>query len=470
MQRVRRRWLQRTPAPWRLTVLAVALCTGLGWRAYSQSGDPAQSRAATGKPRESRHDILWVTSTRDDGSGSLRDAIERANAREGADTIRFDARTGPFRQPQTIAIAQPLPELTGELTIDGYIDGVLWEASGVTLSGADTHRVLSIAAGARVTLRSLTIARGHASQGGGIVNLGTLVVYGASLVDNRADVAGGGLANLGGSVTIINSTFAGNRAGDRGGGVAGDQGALTVTNSSFSGNAARLGGGLASRGALLLRNSILANSAAGADCVAEGFLDPASTHNLIEVNEGCGTPISSADPRFGSLGAYNGPTPTLPLQGGSPAINLGDNTAAVDESGIPLAWDQRGNGDPRCVAGFTDLGAFEVQAFPVLKVNTAEDTELRACSGGAAAGDCPLRGAIAIANAMRKPAVITFDPKVFATSKVLAPRRPLPDVAVDLTLDAGATSVVLQGEFAALRTTPGASLTLRNVMVLERSD
>jgi hypothetical protein len=80
-----------------------------------------------------------------------------------------------------------------------------------------------------------------------------------------------------------------------------------------------------------------------------------------------------------------------------------------------------------------------------------------------AAGNCPLRGAIELANAAGKPAVVTFDPRVFAATAVLVPTRPLPEVAVDLTLDAGAQELFLRGPFAVLRTAPGVDLTLRNV-------
>lgn len=376
--------------------------------------------------------------------------------------IRFDSTQGPFGTPQTITLKSALPELTGELTIDGYIEGKLWQASGVTVSGANRHRVFSVAPSARVTLSSLTITEGHAQQGGGIANQGALVVKGVTLVGNRAGDAGGGIANRGGSLTVINSTLVDNRAGHTGGGLAADGGTVTVTNCTFSSNVAQQGGGLFSSGTLLLRNTILANSKDGADCMATGPLDPASTHNLIQANNGCGTPISTADPLLDKLGGYNGPTPTLPLGGGSPAINLGDNAAAVDEHGKPLVWDQRGNGDPRFVAGITDLGAFEVQAFPVLRVNTVDDTELRACTGVGA--DCSLRGAITLANAMRKRAVITFDPKLFAVPRTLVLSRPLPEVTIDLTIDArGRGEVTVRGEVVGLQSAPEGKLTLHGV-------
>ena len=213
---------------------------------------------------------------------------------------------------------------------------------------------------------------------------------------------------------------------------------------------------------LLVRNTILANSVDGPDCVATGNLDPASKHNLIEVNRGCGNPVTTADPGFQKLGRYNGPTPTLPPGGGSSAINLGDNASAVDEHGKPLRWDQRGNGDPRFVAGITDIGAFEVQALPVLVVDTVADIELRACR--TAQGDCSLRGAIALANATAGADVITFDAKVFSVPRTISLSRPLPEVTSDLTIDAGNTDgVTLRGDGTMLRTAASSKLILREV-------
>lgn len=404
-----------------------------------------------------------VTTANDGGKGSLRHAIHNANKHPGPDRIHFDAIKGPFAKSKTITLKKELPELTGEVIIDGYIENRLWQSTGVTLSGRNRHPVLRIAPSTKVTISALTIADGHAERGGGILNRGELVVKGVTFRGNKADRDGGGLANLGGNVTLINSTFVDNRAGGAGGGVANDGGKASITHVTFSNNAAKNGGGLFSKGPLLLRNSILANSGSGDDCVLEGLLDPASTHNLIEANRGCGEPISSADPRLEPLGSYNGPTLTLPLGGGSTAINLGDNAAAVDEHGQPLTWDQRGNGDPRFVAGIADIGAFEVQAFPELRVNTVEDTELRACTG-VSAGDCSLRGAITLANAMGKAAIITFDPKLFAAPQLFTLTRPLPEATVDLTLDAsGSGGVTLRCETEALRAAPKGKLTLREV-------
>lgn len=56
-----------------------------------------------------------VTSTADDGAGSLRQAIVSANATPEADTIAFAIGTGP----QVIALSSALPAITQPLTVDG---------------------------------------------------------------------------------------------------------------------------------------------------------------------------------------------------------------------------------------------------------------------------------------------------------------------------------------------------------------
>ena len=406
-----------------------------------------------------------VTTTNDSGEGSLQQAILNANATQGADTIRFNSITGPFATPQIIALESELPDLVDELTIDGYIEDRLWKASGVTVSGNNRLRVFNVEPGAKVTIKHLTIADGSAGDGAGIASRGDLVVKSSTFTGNAATNDGGGLASLGGFVTVINSTFANNTAGEGGGGLADIGGTATVTNCTFTENTAKSGGGLFSTGILLLRNTILANSIDSADCVAAGAFVPTSTNNLIEVNDGCGEPISTAEPRLGKLGGYNGPTRTIPLGGGSPAINLGDNASAVDEAGRPLRWDQRGNGDPRYVAGITDIGAFERQASLVLTVDTFEDTILRACTR-AGSKDCSLRGAITLANARRKADVITFDPKVFAVPRTIELKGPLPELTTDMTIDAGNTAgVTVQGtdQFKAFNVAPDANVRMINI-------
>ena len=73
---------------------------------------------------------ITVTNTLDDGSvGSLRRAVEQANAGGGAETINFDPSL--FNTPQTITLTQgqlELSDTTGTETITG-------PAAGLTISG-----------------------------------------------------------------------------------------------------------------------------------------------------------------------------------------------------------------------------------------------------------------------------------------------------------------------------------------------
>jgi predicted outer membrane repeat protein len=247
--------------------------------------------------------------------------------------------------------------------------------------------------------------------------------------------------SAGGVVTVINSTFTGNSA-TRGGAVATVAGRLSVTNTTFAGNQAREGSSVFSAATLLLRNSILAGATGGgAECVNRGPLDPRSSHNLMATAVGCGEPLLTDDPQLGSLGYYNGPTQTLPLDAASPAVNVGSNAAAVDEHDRPLQWDQRGNGDPRDAAGITDLGAFEVQSPVALRVDRADDVDRRACSQ--LAGDCSLRGAWNLANAGRLGRVIEFDGGAHLDGAVVTLHDPLPPVDGELLIN-GASVVGLR--------------------------
>jgi len=443
--------------------ITLTLSPGVGYKV-----NKAASSATVTIPQND----FTVTTKDDAGEGSLRQAIMNANALEGPDTITFDSTIGPFATPQTIELSRELPYLVDEVAIDGYVEGRLWKPCGVTVSGGGNFRVFTVASGAKLSISSLTVANGKGSDGGGILNRGELVVRSMTFMDNDALYDGGGLLNLGGTVTVINSTFVNNKAGNMGGGLADHLGKATVTNCTFSGNAAEKGGALFSSGTMLLRNTILANSDAGGDCVALGTLDPASTNNLIQANQGCGEPISTADPRLGKLGGYNGPTYTIPLGGGSPAINLGDNGSAVDENGGPLKWDQRGNGDPRFVGGITDIGAYEHQRHPDLTVDTFEDTLLRACTR-AGNEDCSLRGAIILANASSKPCVINFDPRVFSEPRTIWLTHPLPELTTEVTMDASNTAGVTvsgSGRFKVFNLATDTKFELLNVTVAEEAE
>lgn len=358
---------------------------------------------------------LEVSTTADAGEGSLRAALETANAQpERPARITFGERGGPFSTPQTIELQSPLPVIKGEITIDGFISNLLWRPYGATISGAGEHRLFEVAPGGHLRLTGVTLRNGRAESGGAVLNHGRLEVEGVSLFDNSADQAGGAIANHG-KAFVINSTLAWNRAG-RGGGVAHLAGELSVINATVYQNEADTGAAVWSSSSLHLANSIVAGNPDLQQCLNTGALSAQTTHNLIHGgHRGCGEPILDVDPGLEDrTGYYNGPTPTIPVSGSSPVVNLGLNEAAVDARGRPLQWDQRGNGDPRFASGYTDIGAFERQGHLPTEflVDTIEDTGLRACAVTGNA-NCPLRAALELAVAARHPTPVKFNPEVF---------------------------------------------------------
>jgi hypothetical protein len=144
---------------------------------------------------------------------------------------------------------------------------------------------------------------------------------------------GGGIHNAGGiysyqvgEVLINNSTLSGNVAYahfaySQGGGINNYLGIVTISNSTLSGNGAARGGGIF--GGAVLQNSIVANSGGG-NCNrttgSRGYnLSSDSTCNFSGPGD-----LNNTDPKLGRFGYYGGPTQTIPLLSGSPAIDAGN--------------------------------------------------------------------------------------------------------------------------------------------------
>ncbi len=96
----------------------------------------------------------------------------------------------------------------------------------------------------------------------------------------------------------------------------------------------------------------------------DGNTDAASTGCVGTDLTGTDRPARSSC-RWPRLGSYGGPTQTMALLPGSPAIDAGNN--AVIPGGITT--DQRGAGYPRIVNGTVDIGAFESSGFTIAVVS-----------------------------------------------------------------------------------------------------
>ena len=211
-----------------------------------------------------------VSTTADDGVGSLRYAIGSANA---GDTIMFLLPTG-----STIALGTPIV-ITGHVTIAGP-----GTAATVTLSGGNVHQIFVVIGNA--TISGLTLTQGNATiannPGGAIFNTGTLTLINDKIGANTSTVAlkgvrkehvdpnirrhphcattfaNGGAVYNNGTLTMTGNTFNGNviqsnLAGcldGQGGAVFNDlQGTVASTGDTFTNNSALAGGAVFNQGA-----------------------------------------------------------------------------------------------------------------------------------------------------------------------------------------------------------------------------
>jgi len=202
--------------------------------------------------------------------------------------------------------------------------------------------------GASLTIGNSTVSDNHVSlsgcshfcsaKGGGIYNLGTLALYNSTISGNTASPYGQGNGSgiytaSPGTAIIQNSTLGGN----------GGSGAATIW------------------GTAVLQNSIVADNGssncAGA-VTSKGYnLSSDATCNFTSTGD-----LNNTDPMLGPLQYNGGPTQTMALPSGSPAVDAGNPNGCTDGLGHLLKTDQRGKPRPDAedTAG-CDMGAYEYQ-------------------------------------------------------------------------------------------------------------
>jgi hypothetical protein len=241
---------------------------------------------------------------------------------------------------------------------------------------------------ATLNLKNVTVSGnrtgpgGHSSggSGGGIFNEGTLTIVNSTISGNQTGVTsswggsgGGGIYNRLGSLTIVNTTISNNQTGQNGdGGGIYNGSTLTLINSTISGNQTGVsgsGGGVRNYGAANVMNTIIAGNSVGAGGQGPDFSGDLTSqdYNLIENTSGTNIQGATAhnilnqSPNLGPLANNGGPTQTMALLAGSPAINAGSNAAITNPPFIgPPFTDQRGSGFDRILNGTVDIGAFEL--------------------------------------------------------------------------------------------------------------
>jgi hypothetical protein len=221
------------------------------------------------------------------------------------------------------------------------------------------------------------------ASGGGIANFGTLSVLQSTLSGNSVsatassssnDASGGAIANANSAsvnVTIDRSTLTGNTVSADSPGSATSGGfrvsgtSFSVTSSTIAGNSAAAGANVDLGVVATFKNTIVSNPlGGGTNCngtaTSQGF-------NLTD-GTGCGfidaTDKPNTNPMLdSSLGDNGGPTLTLALLTGSPAIDAGLSSLGetVDQRGLTRPVDLSAVPNAPGSDG-TDIGAFEVQA------------------------------------------------------------------------------------------------------------
>ena len=362
---------------------------------------PSTDQRGVARPQGLRYDIgayelaqivntLADNMTNGDGFCTLREAITNANADldttggdciagTGADTIIFASSLGTA----TITLASMLPVITDSdgLTIDGE--------NRISISGNDSVRVLYVGFTGMLTLQNISVTHGSADPGGGLFSEGTLIITNSTFLNNSSAGSGGGVTNNG-TATITNSTFSNNSATGDGGGVANINGTITIANSAFSNNSANGGGGVinnsgtatifnstfsgnsatydgggvftwngaASPPTTTIRNTILANSAAGYDdCWNHATGTLIGGNNIIETTSTCNSIATiTSGPNLGSLA---GSPAYFPLNAGSPAIDAGDDAVCA---AAPVSNTSQ-NGVTRPQGAHCDIGSVEALRF-----------------------------------------------------------------------------------------------------------
>lgn len=179
-------------------------------------------------------------------------------------------------------------------------------------------------------------------EGGAIYNQDALSMTTSTLDGNQAGTSGGGIANgASGVLTATNVTLHANQAGTTGGGIDSAGGKIDAVNVTLSANeaATNAGGIHIGGGTVALTNTIVANSLTSGNAGGDLVGSPAiSTSNWIGTLD------------LENLQNNGGPTWTMALPEGSPAIDSGSNV------GCP-ATDQRGLQRP--VGTACDIGAYE---------------------------------------------------------------------------------------------------------------
>jgi predicted outer membrane repeat protein len=206
--------------------------------------------------------IRTVSSIASNGPGSLREAL--ANAAEGDRVV--------FPEGETIVLAEPLPQITTSLVIEG--NGATLTQNGFTVS--DVSQLLYVNSDvAHVRINRLHFKGGRTrNYGGAIRNNGTLILESCIFTGNRTSGDGGAIyvsryndeyiSDFHNALIVFGSTFTGNVAAGSGGAICGyfDE-AIALTGNIFWANTAASAGVLTSYSSPVSRGGNISDRPSG---------------------------------------------------------------------------------------------------------------------------------------------------------------------------------------------------------------
>lgn len=206
-----------------------------------------------------------------------------------------------------------------------------------------------------MSIRQSTFHLNSSPYGGAIDSGGPLNILASTFHLNNATF-GGAIYNNG-TFNLTNSTLTGNRAKNLGGALFNGAANATAINVTFSADRAKQGGEIAvGGGKVTIKNTIVANSAAGMNCYGT-ILNGANNLRWPSTDATCVGKYGN--PKLQTLADNGGPTQTMAVMPSSPAIGGANKPACL---GPPVNnLDQRGvarvaGTDTKC-----DIGAYEAK-------------------------------------------------------------------------------------------------------------
>src|ERR1043166_1537082 len=341
---------------------------------------------------------LTVTKTADTNDGvcdadcSLREALDVADSDNVPDAISFNIpadSAGCSGTDCTITLSSQFTPFAdgGFLTTIDAAAG----ANRITLSGGGSSAsILEIDSGVNISPDNLNFTGTTGNNGNAAITInsgGTMTITNSALYGNINNSPGGALKPPSSALTPHNVTISGNQSSNGGGII--NTGTVTASGLTLTNNIGGFGGGgVSNSGTFNIRNTIIAgnssvlanNADASGTFVSQGY-------NLIGKADGAtgftatgdqtGTVASPLDPLLGTLGNNGGKTRTHALLTNSPAIDKGKSFGtSSDQRGLVRPYD-----DPAIVNASggdgSDIGAFELQAAATptsTPTNTATNT------------------------------------------------------------------------------------------------